>query len=76
MLTLVGNLYPVPDYPSNLLPYGFLVYMLAGAAWFFVLKARRPMVLSAMSTDLEIAAAEETAPMSDELPSGAPLNVT
>ena len=59
LLALVGSLYPVPDYPYNLLPYGFLVYMVIGAAWFFVLKARRPSVLAAMSSELEIAASEE-----------------
>ena len=60
LLALLGSLYPVPDYPYNLLPYGFLAYMVVGALWFFVLKARRPTVLAEMSADLEIAASEET----------------
>ncbi len=59
VLALFGSLYPVPDYPYNLLPYGFLAYMALGAAWFLVLKARQPAVLAAMNSDLEVAAAEE-----------------
>ena len=59
VLALFGSLYPVPDYPYNLLPYGFLAYMVVGAVWFLVLKARRPAVLSAMNSELEVAAADE-----------------
>ena len=58
-LALFGSLYPVPDYPYNLLPYGFLAYMAVGAAWFLLLKARRPAVLLAMNSDLEVAAAHD-----------------
>ena len=74
-LSLVGSLYPVPDYPYNLLPYGFLAYMVVGAAWFFVLRARVPTLLSAMSSDLEVAASEEADPVqaAGEVPMGANL---
>ncbi len=58
VLALVGSLFPVPDYPYDLLPYGFLIYMIVGAAWFLLLKARRPAVLTAMSAELEVAATE------------------
>ena len=58
-LALFGSLYPVPDYPYNLLPYGFLAYMAVGAVWFMVLKARQPAVLLAMNSDLEVAASED-----------------
>ena len=55
ILSLVGSLYPVPAYPYNLLPYGFLVYMVVGALWFVVLKARAPAVLLRIEHDLELA---------------------
>jgi hypothetical protein len=32
-LVLQGTLYPVPDAPKNLMPYYFLVYVVAAAAW-------------------------------------------
>ena len=54
-LALVGSLYPVPAYPYNLLPYGFLAYMVVGALWFLVLRARTPMVLLGLEQDLELA---------------------
>ena len=54
-LALVGSLYPVPAYPYNLLPYGFLAYMVVGALWFLVLRARTPMVLLGLEKDLELA---------------------
>ena len=54
-LSLVGSLYPVPAYPYNLLPYGFLAYMVAGAAWFFLLKSKAPSVLLRIEHDLEVA---------------------
>ncbi|VTZ26696.1 conserved membrane hypothetical protein [Methylocella tundrae] len=61
-LSLVGSLYPPPPYPYNLLPYGFLVYMLLGVAWFYVLKARAPHTLLGIENDLEEAAAAAGSP--------------
>ncbi|MGA7710877.1 MAG: APC family permease [Rhizomicrobium sp.] len=55
ILSMVGSLYPVPAYPYNLLPYFFLVYMLIGMAWFFVLKVRMPQILLGIEHDLEVA---------------------
>ena len=54
-LSLVGSLYPVPAYPLNLLPYIFLLYMVVGAVWFFVLRAKAPTVLLHIEHDLEVA---------------------
>ncbi len=54
-LSLVGSLYPVPAYPYNLLPYGFLAYMAAGAVWFFLLKSKAPAILLRIEHDLEVA---------------------
>jgi amino acid transporter len=50
---IFGSLYPVPPWPQNLLPYIFLAYLVAGAAWFFGLTRRSPQLLSAISSDME-----------------------
>jgi hypothetical protein len=50
---IFGSVYPVPDYPSNLLPYLFAAYMLIGLAWFGALKLRTPEVLATMEHDME-----------------------
>jgi amino acid transporter len=52
---LAGSLYPVPAYPLNLLPYLFLVYMLIGVSWFYILKSRVPQALLGIERDLEAA---------------------
>ena len=56
VLSLAGSLYPVPAYPLNLFPYMFLVYMLLGVTWFFILKNRVPQALLGIEHDLEVAA--------------------
>ena len=53
LLALVGSLYPVPAYPYNLLPYGFLAYMVAGGLWFLVVRAKKPALLLRIEHDLE-----------------------
>ena len=53
---MYGSLVPVPAYPYNILPYLFLAYMLVGAAWFGILKLRRPDVLVTIEHDMEEAA--------------------
>lgn len=50
----VGSVYPVPDYPYNLLPYLFVAYMLIGAGWLLMLKKRAPQVLAKIEHDLEV----------------------
>jgi amino acid transporter len=35
VLALIGNLYPVPEGPYGKLPYIYLIYLVAGLAWFF-----------------------------------------
>ncbi len=52
-LSLIGSLYPIPAAPYVYLPYGFAVYMLIGAVWFVLLKARRPELLLSIEHDLE-----------------------
>lgn len=53
LFVIVGSVYPVPAYPYNILPYAFLVYMIAGIAWFARLKARAPTVLASIQHDME-----------------------
>ncbi len=53
LFVIWGSIYPVPDYPANLLPYIFLVYMLLGVAWFLFLKKTAPQELLNIEHDLE-----------------------
>ena len=53
LFVIVGSVYPVPMYPYNILPYAFFVYMLVGAIWFALLKARSPHILASIQHDME-----------------------
>jgi amino acid transporter len=55
MMTFVilGSLWPVPPWPQNLLPWLFLAYLAAGAAWFWRLTKRRPELVQAIFSDKE-----------------------
>lgn len=53
LFVIAGSLYPVPDYPSDLIPYLFAAYMLAGFGWSAVLRRYSPAVLVSMEHDLE-----------------------
>jgi amino acid transporter len=53
MFVIVGSVYPVPGYPYDILPYVFFAYMVAGAIWFTVLKARSPQTLASIQHDME-----------------------
>ncbi len=50
---VIGSVYPVPDFPYNILPYLFVVYMLVGIAWLMMLRKRSPQVLAKIEHDLE-----------------------
>jgi len=50
---MFGSLYPVPPSPYNLIPYLFALYMAVAAAWFLILKHRRPGLLETIEHDLE-----------------------
>ncbi len=52
-LAFFGSVFPVPAAPYNLFPYGFVIYMLIGLAWFFVVKTRQPQTLIGIEHDLE-----------------------
>src|SRR5450631_3135750 len=53
LFVVVGSVYPVPEYPYNILPYVFFVYMTVGAVWFAVLKAKSPETLASIQHDME-----------------------
>jgi hypothetical protein len=53
MFVIVGSVYPVPAYPYNVLPFLFFAYMLLGAIWFAVLKAKSPQTLASIQHDME-----------------------
>jgi amino acid transporter len=50
---IFGSLYPMPDYPYNLLPYLFAFYLLLGGLWWGILAGRAPDSLAALQYDLE-----------------------
>lgn len=53
LFVIWGSLYPVPDFPMSLLPYIFVAYMAAGAAWFLYLKRTAPQEFANIEHDLE-----------------------
>lgn len=53
LFVIWGSIYPVPDYPMNLLPYVFILYMMVGAAWFLYLKRVAPQEFANIEHDLE-----------------------
>jgi hypothetical protein len=53
LFVIFGSVYPVPAYPYNTLPFLFFGYMLLGAVWFAVLKAKSPQTLAAIEHDME-----------------------
>jgi amino acid transporter len=53
LFCMVGSVYPVPDYPYNLLPYLFVAYLLVGVFWYAVLSYRSPQALALLHEDLE-----------------------
>jgi len=44
LIPLVSSIYPVPDYPHNLMIYIFVALIAAGMGWFFALRWRRPAI--------------------------------
>lgn len=52
-LAFFGSVYPVPASPYNYFPYGYIIYMLIGLVWFYILKARAPQTLVSIEHDLE-----------------------
>jgi amino acid transporter len=53
LFVVFGSVYPIPEYPYNILPYLFFAYMAIGATWFAVLKAKSPATLASIQHDME-----------------------
>jgi amino acid transporter len=53
LFVVIGSVYPVPEYPYNILPYVFFGYMSVGAVWFAVLKVKSPQTLASIQHDME-----------------------
>jgi amino acid transporter len=51
---LLGNLYPVPEAPYSYLPYLYAVLLLAGFAWSMMWRARTPLFVPEISTNLSV----------------------
>ena len=48
-----NSIFPIPPAPYNIFPYLFLVYMIVGAVWFFILRSRSPNMIQEMESDIE-----------------------
>jgi hypothetical protein len=44
------NVYPVPDYPFNLLPWIFLGLVALGMAWYATVRVRKPEIVGEVGT--------------------------
>jgi len=53
IVPIVGSVYPVPAFPSNVLPYLFLMYMAVGAAWFLMVRLHSPEIIEDIERDIE-----------------------
>jgi amino acid transporter len=53
LFVIFGSVFPVPAYPYNILPYTFFAYMVVGAIWFAMLKAKSPETLASIQHDME-----------------------
>jgi amino acid transporter len=53
VFVIVGSVYPVPEYPYDVLPYVFFAYLAVGAIWFARLKAKSPATLASIQHDME-----------------------
>lgn len=53
IIPVVGSVYPVPAVPFNVFPYLFLMYLVAGGAWFLMLRLHSPEVIEDMEEDIE-----------------------
>jgi len=47
------SLFPIPAAPYNVFPYLFLLYLVAGGAWFLIIRLRSPEIIEQMEADIE-----------------------
>ena len=65
LVPLVGMFYPAPPWPVNIFPLLFLIYMVGGGAWLFMLNRRVPGTLKDIEHSLESSLVESEQPASD-----------
>lgn len=58
VLAIIGlpgedSLFPVPPAPYNVFPCLFLIYLVIGVVWFFILRLRSPEIIRSMEADIE-----------------------
>lgn len=52
LIPIVGSVYPLAAYPYNLFPFIFLAWLVVGAIWFVIQKAKNPSLVSNIKTDV------------------------
>ena len=65
LVPLVGSFYPSPPWPVNIFPALFVIYMLGGGTWLYVLNRRVPGTLRNIEQSLEAALADSAAVASE-----------
>ena len=50
---IYSSVFPYPAAPFSYLPPAFLIFMVIGAVWFIVLKAKSPQILASIANDME-----------------------
>ena len=50
---IYSSVMPYPAYPFNYLPPAFAIFMVIGAIWFAILRARSPQILASIARDME-----------------------
>jgi amino acid transporter len=53
LIAFIGNLYPLPPYPYNILPYLLFVYLIAGVIWFAIVSKRNPEIGNSIRSDIK-----------------------
>ena len=61
---IVNNLYPVPKFPFNILPFVYLAILGAGVAWYAYLRITKPEVAARVGT-IQTLSTEEQQPLAD-----------
>ena len=56
---IVNNLYPVPEFPFNILPFVYLAILAAGVAWYVYLRVTRPEIAARIGTIQTLTAEEQ-----------------
>lgn len=47
------SIFPVPDFPGNVFPYLFLMFLVVGGVWFLMLRLHSPEIIEEMERDIE-----------------------